>query len=565
MSAAPPATVAELLLARADDDHVGLLAGEARWTWRQVVAASARRAALAERLRVEGPFHVAVLLPNTPEFIFWLGAGALGGAVIVGVNNTRRGDALAGDIRRTDCQLVVTDAEGAALLDGLDLGLSPDRVLRVDEAGYGQLLSEFDDVVAGDVAAAARPSPEQLFLLLFTSGTTGTPKAVKCSQGRLASIALFRTTPPYRFDRDDVAYCMMPLFHGNALMMLWAPAVLTGATVALTEKFSASGFGPDVRRYGVTVFTYVGKALGYVLSTPPHRDDAATRLRAGFGTEASLRDHEEFERRFGCVLTEGYGSSEGGIAITRVPGTPVGSLGMAADDVAIVDPETLVECATAAYDDGGRLANPDAAIGEIVNRSGALGFEGYYNDPEAEAARTRSGWYWSGDLGYRDAAGFFYFAGRGGDWLRVDSENITAGPIERILARHPAVAVAAVYAVPDPRTGDAVMAALELRAGARLDAEELAEFLATQPDLGTKWAPRFVRITAAMPQTATGRTQKAELRREGWWATDEMVWWRRPRSETQVYGVLDDAGRAELLGELDLHGRRHLIDEVSRG
>ena len=211
--------------------------------------------------------------------------------------------------------------------------------------------------------AAAGPDPADLFLLLFTSGTTGTPKAVRCTQGRLAVIAV-RSAEAYGFDQDDVAYCTMPLFHGNALMVLWGPSLVVGATVALARRFSASGFLPDVRRYGATTFTYVGKALAYVLATPPSDDDAASTLRRGFGTEASVADQAAFERRFGCVLTEGYGSSEGGVAISRTPDTPIGSLGRPDGDVAIVDPETGTECPPAAFDRG----RPAAQRGPVRRR-----------------------------------------------------------------------------------------------------------------------------------------------------------------------------------------------------
>ena len=176
------------------------------------------------------------------------------------------------------------------------------------------------------MVARSAPAAEDLFLLLFTSGTTGAPKAVRCTQGRLAAIAV-AVGRGLRLRADDVAYCTMPLFHGNALMALWGPSLVVGATVALARRFSASGFLADVRRYGATTFTYVGKALAYVLATPPAPDDAATTLRRGFGTEASVADLAAFERRFGCVLIEGYGSSEGGVAISRSPDTPVGSLG----------------------------------------------------------------------------------------------------------------------------------------------------------------------------------------------------------------------------------------------
>ena len=286
-----------------------------------------------------GPIHIGVLLGNVPEYLFWLGAAALSGAVVVGINPTRRGEALAGDVRRTDCRLVVTDAAGAELLAGLDLGLPGDRVLRVDQPGYGDLLEAHRGADLHRVVAAADPVPDDLYLLLFTSGTTGAPKAVRCTQGRLAAIAV-RSAEAYGFERGDVAYCTMPLFHGNALMVLWGPSLVVGATVALARRFTASGFGSDIRRYGATTFTYVGKALAYVLATPTQPDDAGTTLRRGFGTEASVADLAAFERRFGCVLTEGYGSSEGGVAISRTPDTPVGSLGRPFEDVVILDPDT---------------------------------------------------------------------------------------------------------------------------------------------------------------------------------------------------------------------------------
>jgi fatty-acyl-CoA synthase len=394
--------------------------------------------------------------------------------------------------------------------------------------------------------------------LLFTSGTTGAPKAVRCTQGRLASIAL-RSAPAYGYERDDVAYCTMPLFHGNALMVLWGPSVVVGATVALARRFSASGFVDDIRRYGATMFTYVGKALAYVLATPARDDDASTTLRRGFGTEASIADHAAFEARFGCVLIEGYGSSEGGVAISRSPDTPVGSLGRPDGDVAVVDPDTMEECPAAVFDQDGRLVNGEAAVGEIVNRSGTGRFEGYYNDAEATAERVRNGWYWTGDLAYRDAAGFFYFAGRRGDWMRVDSENLTAGPIERVLVRHPGTAAVAVYSVPDARSGDQVMAALELLPGHSFDPAEYASFLASQPDLGTKWAPSFIRLADALPQTASGKVTKDPLRVQGWWRSADPVLMRVAGHPAPTYVPMDEDRRRSLGEEFARHGRQGLV------
>ena len=145
--------------------------------------------------------------------------------------------------------------------------------------------------------------------------------------------------------------------------------------------------------------------------------------------------------------------------------------------IAVVDPETLSVCAPAVLDIHGRVLNADDAVGEIVDQHGARSFEGYYKNDAADAERVRNGWYWTGDLGYVDEAGFLYFAGRRGDWIRVDGENISALTIERVLRRHPAVIAAAVYGVPDPRSGDQVMAALEVADPEAFDAAAFAEFL----------------------------------------------------------------------------------------
>jgi len=548
-------TIAQLLAARSGDDHPGLLDPTGTWSWREVVLAGARRGALAGGLLGEGPRHIGVLLPNVPEYLWWLGAAAFDGATVVGVNPTRRGAALAADIRATDCHMLVTDAEGAELLRGLDHGVDPDRVLEVGSEAYGKLLGAIgDDEATGILDRASGVHADSLYLLLFTSGTTGTPKAVRCTQGRLATIGK-SAAPGYGYHRGDVAYCPMPLFHGNALMALWAPSLHVGATLALRPRFSASAFIDDVRRYRATTFSYVGKAIAYILATPERPDDGDNTLERAFGTEASLRDRREFERRFGCRLVEGYGQSEGGSAIAVVPGTPAGALGrpVGGAELAVVDPVTAAECPRAVFDGPGKLLNGHEAIGEIVNRGSTGSFEGYYGNPEAEADRTRQGWYWTGDLGYRDEDGFFYFAGRRGDWLRVDSENFAAGPVEAVLGRHPDVAVAAVYPVPDTVSGDQVMAALELRHGAGFDPDRFSEWLGEQADLGTKWAPRYLRITPSLPQTATGKVTKTTLRTETWHC-DDPVWWR-PDARTPQYRRLADADRRRLDGELEANGR----------
>src|SRR3989440_7908876 len=192
---------------------------------------------------------------------------------------------------------------------------------------------------------------------------------------------------------------------------------------------------------------------------------------------------------------------------------PRGGLGGGGDGMAVLAPETGEGGRAARLDAAGGLLNPDESIGELVNRLGASGFEGYWNNDEANTARVHDGIYWTGDLAYRDEQGYFFFAGRDYDWLRVDGENFSAAPVERILARHPDAVLAAVYAVPDPDVGDRVMAALQLRPGATFDPEGFAAFLAAQPDLGTKWTPRVGRGAATPPVTETSKVLKRGLRR----------------------------------------------------
>jgi fatty-acyl-CoA synthase len=272
-------TVAELLLARAEDDNTALLFEDERWTWREFVAESAARARVIRaecRERDDRPPHVGAMLENVPEYMFLLGGAALAGATLVGVNTTRRGTDLARDIRHTDCDLLVVGE--AADVAALDHGAGA-----VHEAGSGDYAALVE--AHRDGAPAAHPSaldPTTRFLLLFTSGSTGAPKAVICSTGRLAVIAQLN---PIEFTPDDVAYNAMPLFHGNAIMAAWAPCLANGAAYAMRRRFSASSFLPDIRRFGATFFNYVGRSLAYVLAQPERPEERDNRLRFGFGTE----------------------------------------------------------------------------------------------------------------------------------------------------------------------------------------------------------------------------------------------------------------------------------------
>src|ERR1700761_2486331 len=503
--------------------------GDRVWTWREHLAdASESAAALIGIADPKRPLHVGALLGNTPEMLTAMAAAALGGYVLCGINDTRRGAALAKDIVRADCQILLTDPDHRALLDGLDLpGV---RVLDVTSDEWSGLLA-----APGPLVPHREVVPTDTLMMIFTSGTSGEPKAVQITHLTVI-FAGANLIDRFEVDSSGTCYLSMPLFHSNALLAGWSVAVGSGSAM-VPATFSASGLLSDLRRYGATYMNYVGKPLAYVLATPEQPDDADNPLRVAFGNEASDRDIAEFSRRFDCTVWDGFGSTEGAIIITREDGCPAGSLGQGFPGVSIYNSETLAECPAAEFDGDGALTNADEAIGELVNTTGAGLFAGYYNDPEATDARLRHGMCWSGDLAYRDADGWIYFAGRSGDWLRVDGENMTTAPIERILQRLPAVSQVAVYAVPDEHVGDQVMAAIVLQDNAEMTPEEFGEFLAEQHDLSPKAWPRYVWLADRLPTTVTNKVLKRELIARGSAPLGGRLWTRTGKS--QVYAARD--------------------------
>ena len=530
------ATFGDHVRARVHDDNTALLFEDQRWSYREWVAEVATRAALWKQMRLDGPAHIGVLLENIPDFTMWLGAAAVTASTVVGINPTRRGAELERDITYTECQLIVTQRSQLPLLEGLDLGIAADRILVVDDERYADQLAPF----VGYELPTDEVSESDCFLLLFTSGTSGAPKAVITSHSRFSFVGGAMNYIVH-LEPTDVTYIAMPLFHSNALFSGWAPTVIAGAATALRPKFSASAFMDDVRRYGATYFNYVGRPLAYILATPESSEDKNHSLRLGFGNEGAEIDILRFRERFGVELIDGYGQTEMGASITRVPNMPAGSLGVAISPaLKVLNPETSEECPPAVFDDHGRLLNAEQATGEITN-TGQSSFEGYWKNDEANQERLRHGFYWTGDLAYRDADGFFYFAGRTAEWIRVDGENFAAAPIDRIVSRFPGVVLAAAYAVPDADIGDRVMVALQLKEGAIFDPHEFSAFLQVQPDLGAKWMPSYVRLMDELPLTQTNKVLKRDLTKDKWQsvARAEGLMYARPdkSSAFEVFGL----------------------------
>ncbi|TMK16011.1 MAG: hypothetical protein E6G68_10305, partial [Actinobacteria bacterium] len=407
-----PMTVGDLIRERGSADPTRPLIsfGEVTVTRGAYLARCLRVAALLDE-RLKPPRHVGVLMENRLEYLDVLGGAALCGAVVVGINATRRGPELERDIRHTDCSLVITDDVYGGLLDGLDVP----PTLRVGSSFDGGIASA-DPTDRGWAVDEA-----DLFLLIFTSGTTGAPKAVRCSHKRMIGTGTM-VADLVGLTEDDCTYVSLPLFHSNPLMCGYIPTLVRGGRMALARRFSVSAFLPEVRAHGSTYFPYSGKPLSFLVASDEHDDDADNPLRICYGNEGSFRIVKRFEQRFGCRVIDGFGPSEGAMGFPRRPGDPPGSVGKPPANIRVLKEDGTM-CPAARFGAEGQLLNPDECVGEIVNVDGVGRFEGYYNNPEAEAQRVRDGKYWSGDLGYVDAYGFLYFAGRTEDWIRVDAEN----------------------------------------------------------------------------------------------------------------------------------------------
>ena len=245
---------------------------------------------------------------------------------------------------------------------------------------------------------------------------------MRCTQGRHrdsgAHVARISELGP-----GDVVYAPLPFFHSSSLFTGWASAINAGIPLTTRTKFSASNALPDIWRFGATMLTYTGKVLNYILATPEQPDDGDNPLRLAIGNEASSRDVREFSRRYDFNVRDSYGATEGIIIIRRDPSMPESALGYSDATVKVMDADTGGECPPVTFGADGRPTNLDQAVGEIVETAPTDGFEGYYNNEEATQARFHGGWYWSGDLAYRDSDGWLYFAGRSNEWLRVDGEN----------------------------------------------------------------------------------------------------------------------------------------------
>lgn len=480
-------------------------------TYREVNDTASRMAAGFAAQGVRRHDHVAVLLPNVPDFLHVIFALARLGAVAVPINTDYKGHLLEHVLRTSDASVVVVDepfldrvAPVAESVEGLSLvvvrssgkGSGTPRGLGTPAISLARLLehgSEVPDVTVRHCDLQA---------IMYTSGTTGPSKGVMVPHA-LALIDALDSVKFMATEPGETIYSPLPLFHAAALWDGALAALLTGSSIALVERFSASRFWDDVRRFRATVAMGVFSMIPILLNQPPAPGDKDHPLRCFYMGKSAL--DEAMRERFGVRAVETYTSTEVGIGTGSPYGEwRAGSCGQANENTHEVR----------VVDEWDREVAPGEP-GELVlrpRRPFAI-TPGYYNYPEETARCTRNLWFHTGDRAYRDEDGYFYFMSRIKGSIRRMGENISAFEVEQAVNTHEAVLESAAFGVPSDLEEEEVMVAVVQRPGARLDPEELAAHCSEQ--LPSFMVPRYYEVVSELPKTPTEKVAKHELRERG--------------------------------------------------
>ncbi len=459
------------------------------------------------RLGVAPEVGVAIMMPNSPEWLFAYLATQKLGAYAVPVNVALKGEGLRHVLDHSDAAVAIVHPDFVEPILALRPSLAKLREIVVDatEAPEGfrlppgwRTLSELMD--APETSPGAEIPMGATSSILYTSGTTGAPKGVvgRYDPATIPGIRMFGAA----LAPDDVLYTCLPLFHANALSLTSIRSLVCGRQMVLSRRFSASRFWDEIRSHGVTTFNALGAMIPILMKQPERPDDAENPVRVVFSAACPASVWAAFEARFGVRIVEGYAAVDGaGFAVFNFGQSPKGSIGKPTMAHRIVD------------DDGN-----DAAPGV----PGELWFRiddpkrrrvEYYKNEAASDDKVQGGWLRTGDLVSRDEEGNLYFVDRKTDSMRRRGENISSWEVEREINAHPSVLESAVFGVPSELGEDEVMAIVVPKEGAALTPEEVVRHC--EGRMAKFMVPRFVELRASLPKTETHRTQKAVLKREG--------------------------------------------------
>jgi long-chain acyl-CoA synthetase len=492
------------------------------WTYAEFDRAVNRTANMLRSNGISKGDVVSLLLPNSPEYIIAYFACWKIGALAGPVNSL---------LKREEIEWVVANSEAKLMLVGRELdyrsvppAVAGGAALQTESASLSietrppatvggtdpcpQLL--FDDISIVDSFPdrldAADLDPIDDAIIIYTSGTTGKPKGCLLTHGNL--IANARQIAQWMgFTEADRLLTMMPLFHMNAVSVTTMTALYAGGSTVVSPKFSASRFWDVIDEYQITSFGSVATMLSMLLNNaesgnPKSEIQNPKSLRFAMCGSAPVPAEvlRKFEETFGVLVIEGYGLSESTCRSTFNPpdeNRRPGSCGKPIGNEMKVFDENDEEV-------------PDGVLGEIVLRGPNI-FKGYFKNPDATAKAFANGWFHTGDIGYRDADGFFYIADRKSDMIIRGGENIYPREIDDLLYTHPAVAAAAVIGVHDELYGEEVAAFVVLKNGTDVSADDLIAFC--REHLADYKCPKTVHIVDDIPKGPTGKLLKREVSR----------------------------------------------------
>ncbi|MGM0578593.1 MAG: alpha/beta fold hydrolase [Myxococcota bacterium] len=503
------------------------------YTWDQANRRVNQAARVLAGQDVAPGHHVGIYMGNHPDFLTVVAALSRLGAVAVPINSEAPGRTLAHALEAGHVDALVTDparADRAARVVGerplLVIGAA--EVQRVPPEGAVDL----DRLVA---RASADPIIERpadpgrggdLAMLLFTSGTTGLPKAVRVTNRRQVSAALWAATA-CELTPTNTVYCSLPLHHATGMLVAVGAALVGGSRLALAPRFSASRFWDDVRRYGADVVFYVGELCRYLVNAPARPDERSHPVEMFVGNGMRPEVWIAMQERFGPLrIVEFYGSTEGNVVLANLTGDKPGSVGRpftGAGEVELIrydmDADRL-----ARGDDGRPIrcepGEPGVLIARVEEEHPLARFDGYADPEETERRILRDvfepgdAWFVTWDLLRRDEEGDFWFVDRLGDTYRWKGENVSTAQVASVVSEAPFVAAATVYGVELPgREGRAGMAAVELEEGERFDGE--AMFGLVTRHLTPAARPRFLRVVKRLDVTDTLKFVKTDLQEDG--------------------------------------------------
>jgi len=504
-------TLGSLLASRAKaaPDRTFMVFDGVSFSYADTAAAVARAAAMLAARGVRAGDRIGVMSQNHPSTVLLFLALARLGAIMAPVNPDYGIDEARYVLTHAGVSGIVCAPAALATVQAACADMSPAPWLMLNAPGEAGL-PEFDAELA-TTALTPPPeagTPEATCVFIYTSGTTGFPKGVMHSQRSIALAGEGFVERMY-LQPDDRLLCILPMFHVNAICYSLGGTLAAGATLVLEPRFSASRFWPLVHASGATEVNTIAAVMNILIRRPRSEFVPGHKLRKLYGAPFSEETYRVFHEEFGVPsLIEGYGMSEVPGVLNNPFNGPyrIGSMGkpsrhpdhaMAFAEMKVVD------------DDGREVA--DGEPGELIVRTPIV-MQGYYRQPEQTKAAFRDGWFLTGDLGRRDADGYFWFVARKKDIIRRRGENISGAELDRVLGEHPDVLEAAAIGVPAPLGDEDILVVVVPRSQPAPSPRSIIDWCA--PRLAAMKLPRYIVFADSLPHTPSQRVMKYALKKD---------------------------------------------------